>query len=63
MSDNILTIRKVYNLDGSITHLYRINTRDWVEIEELDLSEYYERSDGDYVRQNPIVMLLNKDDV
>lgn len=63
MSDNILTIRKIYNLDGSITHLYRINTRDWVDIKELDLSEYYERSDGDYVRQRPMVMLLNKDDV
>ncbi len=62
MSDNMIEIKKIYNLDGTVDHFYRLGTRDWVRIKYLDLSEWYERSD-DYIRQNPSAMLLNKDDV
>ena len=62
MSDSMIEIRKIYKSDGTIQHLYRIGTDDWVEIKHLDLSELFERSD-DYIRQNPSAILLNKDDV
>lgn len=48
MSEHILEIRYLYHNDDTQTTMYRIGTRDWVDIKDLTITHTFQNDEGEY---------------
>lgn len=57
MSDGMLEIRTIRRHDGQTYRMYRVGTRDWVDLTHFDQTEAIEQPDGTFAEHSAIARL------